>query len=276
VTPEAKDATTESCGVLLTVAYDGRSFAGFARQPTARTVAGELDGAVRSIDPRATLVRGVSRTDAGVHARAQRVAFDTRMSIPARGWVMALNAALPEEIVVKRAATIAVGFEPRFHGVSKVYRYVLLEGAVADPFLAGRCWRIGDRLNHDTLRRAAAPLVGEHDFAAFRAAGDQRTDTVRRILRIDVRSASSDDARLTEIVVEGNRFMYRMVRIIVGSLVDVAVGRLDEARIALALTERDRGLLGRTAPPDGLFLDSVRLDDEGADPWPIDEGASLA
>jgi tRNA pseudouridine38-40 synthase len=126
------------------------------------------------------------------------------------------------------------------------------------------------------MRRAAAPLVGEHDFAAFRAAGDERTDTVRRIFRIEVRSASGDDRRLTEVVVEGNRFMYRMVRIIVGSLVDVAVGRLDEARITRALAERDRGLLGRTAPPDGLFLDSVQLDDEGAEPWPIDEGASVA
>lgn len=269
MTSEVKDATSAGHGVLLTVAYDGRPFAGFARQPNARTVAGELDGAVRSIDPRASLVRGVSRTDAGVHARAQRVAFDSALQIPARGWVMALNAALPEEIVVKRAAAIAPGFEPRFHGVSKVYRYVLLEGAVADPFLAGRCWRVGDRLNHEAMRRAAAPLVGEHDFAAFRAAGDERTDTVRRILRIEVRSPSGDDPRLTEIVVEGDRFMYRMVRIIVGSLVDVAVGRLDEARVAAALAARDRALLGRTAPPDGLFLDSVVLSDEGTEAWPV-------
>jgi len=276
VTPEANDAKPAGHGVLLTVAYDGRPFAGFARQPTERTVAGELDGAVRSIDPRATVVRGASRTDAGVHARAQRVAFDTEMSIPSRGWVMALNAALPEEIVVRRAAVIAPAFEPRFHGISKVYRYVLLAGAVADPFLAGRCWRIGERLNHDTMRRAAAPLLGEHDFAAFRAAGDERTDTVRRIFRIEVRSGSGDDPRLTEILVEGNRFMYRMVRIIVGSLVDIAVGRLEEARITQALERRDRALLGRTAPPGGLFLDSVRLDDEGTDPWPFDEVASLA
>jgi tRNA pseudouridine38-40 synthase len=276
VTSDASATTPAWHGVLLTVAYDGKRLAGFARQPNVRTVAGELDGAVRSIDPRATVVRGASRTDAGVHARGQRVAFDTTMAIPSRGWVMALNAALPEEIVVRRAASIAGGFEPRFHAESKVYRYVLLEGAVADPFLAGRCWRIGDRLNHELMRRAAAPLVGEHDFAAFRASGDERTDTVRRLFRIEVRSASGDDPRLTEIVVEGNRFMYRMVRIIVGSLVDVAVGRLDEGRLARALTERDRALLGRTAPPDGLCLDSVRLDDEGIDPWPIDEIASVA
>jgi tRNA pseudouridine38-40 synthase len=276
VTSDVNDATPAAHGVLLTVAYDGKRLAGFARQPNVRTVAGELDGAVRSIDPRATVVRGASRTDAGVHARGQRVAFDTTMSIPSRGWVMALNAALPEEIVVRRAASVAFGFEPRFHAESKVYRYVLLEGAVADPFLAGRCWRIGDRLNHELMRRAAAPLLGEHDFAAFRASGDERTDTVRRLFRIEVRSASGDDPRLTQIVVEGNRFMYRMVRIIVGSLVDVAVGRLDEGRLARALTERDRAILGRTAPPDGLCLDSVRLDDEGTDPWPIDEIAPVA
>jgi tRNA pseudouridine38-40 synthase len=276
VTLEANDATPAGHGVLLTVAYDGRRLAGYARQPNARTVAGELDGAVRSIDPRATVVRGASRTDAGVHARGQRVAFDAELSIPSRGWVMALNAALPDEIVVRRAATITPCFEPRFHAVSKVYRYLILEGAVADPFLAGRCWRLGDRLNHEAMQRAVEPLIGEHDFAAFRAAGDERTDTVRRLLRIEVRRTSSDDPKLTEIIVEGNRFMYRMVRIIVGSMVDVAVGRLDAARLALALEERDRALLGRTAPPDGLCLDSIRLDDEGTDSWPIDEIGSVA
>jgi tRNA pseudouridine38-40 synthase len=276
VTTEATDATPARRGVLLTVAYDGQRLAGFARQPNARTVAGELDGAVRSVDARASLVRGASRTDAGVHARGQRVAFDTAMAIPSRGWVMALNAALPEEIVVRRAACVDPAFEPRFHAESKVYRYVLLEGAVSDPFLAGRCWRIGERLNHELMRRAAAPLLGEHDFAAFRASGDERTDTVRHLSRVEVRRASGDDPRLTEIVVEGNRFMYRMVRIIVGSLVDVAVGRLDAGRLARALTERDRALLGRTAPPDGLCLDSMRLDDEGTDAWPGEEAGAAA
>jgi tRNA pseudouridine38-40 synthase len=262
-------------GVLLTVAYDGRRFAGFARQPNARTVAGELDGAVRSVSPRASLVRGASRTDAGVHARGQRAAFDSELSIPARGWVMALNAALPEEIVVVRAASIANGFEPRFHAERKTYRYSLLESEISDPFLTGRCWRIGERLNHDAMRAAAAPLIGEHDFAAFRAAGDERTDTVRRLLRIEVRK-DRHDPRLTEIVVEGNRFMYRMVRIIVGSLVDVAAGRLEAERLVHALERRERSLLGRTAPPDGLCLDSIVLDDEGKGEWPIDEKATLA
>ncbi|HEY3500545.1 MAG TPA: tRNA pseudouridine(38-40) synthase TruA [Polyangiaceae bacterium] len=255
-------------GVLLTVAYDGSSFSGFARQPTARTIAGELDGAVRAVVPGASLVRGASRTDAGVHALGQRVAFDVAQALPARGWVHALNAQLPKEIVVVRAASVPPGYEPRFRALEKTYRYVLLESSVPDPFLAGRAWRIGDRLNHEAMRAAAAPLVGEHDFAAFRGAADERENTVRKIFRIEVRSARGDGPPTTAIEVCGNGFLYRMVRIIVGSLVDIGCGRLEPDAVVRALSDRDRTSLGRTAPPDGLCLDRIVLDDEGTDAWP--------
>ena len=125
-----------------------------------------------------------------------------------------------------------------------------------------------DRLNHERMRDAAQVLHGEHDFVAFRAAGDERKDTVRRLFRIEVRTGRRDDARLCEIVVEGNRFMYRMVRIIVGSLVDVGSGRLDPSALEHALAQKKRELLGRTAPPDGLYLDSIEMGDEGHDAWP--------
>jgi tRNA pseudouridine38-40 synthase len=253
-------------GVLLTVRYDGRPFSGFARQPTARTVAGELDGAVRAVDARASLVRGSSRTDAGVHALAQRVAFDSIRELAARSWVLALNAHLPAEIAVARAALVAPGFEPRFRATHKLYRYVLSESPVRDPFLEGRAWRV-DSLDHGRMEAAAAPLVGEHDFAAFRAASDERKETVRKLLRIEVRRGSSD-ARITEILVEGTGFLHRMVRIIVGSLVDVGRGRLEPSALESALASRDRSKLGITAPPDGLHLDQVVLDDEGSDAWP--------
>jgi len=255
-------------GVLLTVAYQGTGFSGFARQPTLRTIAGELDGAVRSLAPRASLVRGASRTDAGVHARGQRVAFDTPRELPARAWVHSLNRELPDEISVQRAALVAVGLEPRFVARQKTYRYALLESRVASPFMRDRAWRISERLNHTLMQEAALPLVGEHDFQAFRAADDQRENTVRRLLRIEVRTRSSDDGPLTEIVVEGNRFMHKMVRIIVGSLVDVGSGRLEPSALANALVERNRAKLGRTAPPEGLYLDEIVMDDEGVDAWP--------
>ncbi len=254
-------------GVLLTVAYDGGPFSGFARQPNARTVAGELDGAVRAVDARASVVRGSSRTDAGVHARGQRVAFDTALELPARNWALALNSNLPSEIAVVRAARVEAGYVPRFRALEKTYRYVVLQSELRDPFHEGRAWRVGERLNHELMREAAAPLIGEHDFAAFRGAQDTREDTVRKLVRIEVRTASSD-ARLLEIVVTGNRFMYRMVRIIAGALVDVGRGRIDADAPRLSLERRERTLLGITAPPDGLYLDHVVLDDDGSESWP--------
>ncbi|MFO7177902.1 MAG: tRNA pseudouridine(38-40) synthase TruA [Pseudomonadota bacterium] len=257
-----------SFGVLLTVAYDGRPFAGFALQPNARTVAGELLGAVQAMDPRVRELRGTSRTDAGVHARGQRVAFDTELDVPCRGWVLGLGAHLPAEIAVVRAERVEPGFEPRKHVRSKTYRYSVLESPVRDPFLEGRVWRVPERLNQIAMSEAATCLVGEHDFAAFRAAGDMRAETVRRLFRVEVRRARSDD-RVWEIVVEGDRFLYKMVRIIVGSLVDVGRGRLAANALARALASGRRADLGVTAPPDGLCLDVIDVDvTPPIDAWP--------
>jgi tRNA pseudouridine38-40 synthase len=261
-------------GVLLIVAYDGTPFSGFARQPDARTVAGELDGAVRAIDPRASLVRGVSRTDAGVHARGQVVAFDTCKAIAPRGWALALAQHLPEEISVMAAARVAVGYDPRDHALDKTYRYSVLESPVRDPLLAHRAWRVGERLNHQSMRSEAAALTGIHDFRAFRAAGDPRENTIRHILRAELR-ASTEDPRLLWIEIQGNRFLYKMVRIIAGTLVDVGRGRLPSGTVASALAAGSRDALGITAPAEGLCLERVALDDPGNDAWPDQFGARL-
>lgn len=253
--------------VLLTIAYDGRPFAGWALQSNARTVAGELWGALRMLDPRASPLRGTSRTDAGVHARGQLAAFDTERDISPRGWVLGLAAHLPEQISVVGAARVETGFDPRRHVRSKRYRYVILNSPVRDPFLDGYAWRISERLNHLEMASAAEQLLGEHDFAAFRGAKDSREDTVRQIFRVELRRARSDD-RILEILVEGDRFMFRMVRIIAGTLVDIGRGRLDAKAIARALASRERTDLGMTAPAQGLFLESIELDSELTEPWP--------
>jgi tRNA pseudouridine38-40 synthase len=266
--PEDRGEPVRRYGVLLTIAYDGSPFSGFARQPRDRTVAGELDGAVRAIDPRATEVRGASRTDAGVHARGQVVAFDTDKDIDARGWVLGITRHLPKEIAVTRAARIAPGFVPRHRAVRKTYRYVLLCSAVRDPFWESRAWRITHRLNHDVLEREAQDLLGQHDFRAFRASADERTDTVRQLFRASVRTARGD-ARLIELHVTGDRFMYRMMRIITGTLVDVAKGALAPGAIRRALHSGSRADLGVTAPPIGLYLEQVELSDDGRDAWPV-------
>jgi tRNA pseudouridine38-40 synthase len=151
--------------------------------------------------------------------------------------------------------------------VSKSYRYVLLESPVRDPFLEGRAWRLGERLNQISMTEAASHLVGEHDFAGFRGASDERTETVRRLFRVEVRRARSDE-RLLEICVQGDRFLYKMVRIIVGTLVDVGRGRLDANATARALVSHARTDLGVTAPADGLYLDEIVLDAYVRESWP--------
>jgi tRNA pseudouridine38-40 synthase len=246
-------------GVLLTVAYDGRRFSGWARQTNARSIAGELDGAIAAIDPKASQTRGLSRTDAGVHAREQLAAFDTDKDIGLRGWVLAISQHLPDEIAIVRATRVPPGFDARRYLTRKVYRYAVLHSSVRDPFLEGRAWRIYERLNHSALNELAQSLVGKHDFAAFRGAADTRTDTVRQIFRIEVLQAHSDE-RITLIEVEGDKFLYNMVRIIVGTLIDIGRERCPKDALTRALVSRDRTDLGMTAPPDGLCLERVTID----------------
>jgi len=256
--------------VLLTVAYDGGPFAGFVVQPGQRTVAGELLGALRAVDPAIRNIRGASRTDAGVHARGQRVAFDTEATIPPRGWALAVSRHLPAEIAVRRAAIVPAGFSPRFTNLGKHYRYLILRDPVRDPFLEGRAWRAPGFAGDEPLARAqreAALALGTHDFAAFRASADERTNTTRTIRALTL-TVDPGDARVVRVDVEGDAFMHNMVRILVGTLVDVARGHREEGAIVRALASRDRRDAGITAPAEGLYLEEVRLQDEGTDAWP--------
>jgi tRNA pseudouridine38-40 synthase len=253
-------------GVLLRVAYDGRGFHGFAPQPNQRTIAGELLGALRTIDPTIAEVRGASRTDAGVHARDQRVAFDAVKEFPVTAWTGGAQRQLPEAISIRAAAPVAEGFSPRANAIAKTYRYTLLADEQRDPFLDGRSWRVPEACEPDGMLRMldeARALVGTRDFAAFRGAADQRENTVRTLHAVAV-ERSAEDARLVRIDVRGDGFLYNMVRIIVGTLVDVGRGRLSPGAVTRALASHDRRDGGITAPPDGLTLQQFEMagDDE--------------
>jgi tRNA pseudouridine38-40 synthase len=252
-------------GVLLRLAYDGTGFSGWAAQPSARTVEETLRGAIVAMDPHAVGPRGTSRTDAGVHAEGQLAAFDTHLNLPPRGWVLTLNRHLPEDVAVRWAAEAAVGFAPRFASKKKRYRYDLLLDKVRDPLLGPRTWRIGYDMDMDLLAREARTIIGTHDFAAFRAASDEREVTVRTIHDVSV---TRHDARRVSVAIEGTAFLYNMVRILVGTLVDVARGHLAEGSIARALEGRDRALAGMTAPAQGLTLETIELDSGGGASWP--------
>jgi tRNA pseudouridine38-40 synthase len=253
--------------VLLTLAYDGARFAGFAPQKNASTVAQALGEAIRRLDPGASALRVASRTDSGVHARGQVASFDSTRVIASRGWLLGLTAFLPPEIAIQRVAEVPVGFNPSKDAIGKIYRYTILCGSLRDPFLVGRSWRVHERLDVTRMSEEAQALLGTHDFFAFRGAADFRVDTVRRIDRA-VFSQPESAPRCLVFEIEGNRFLYRMVRIIVGTLVDVGRGYREPGAIARAIISRDREHLGVTAPPDGLCLERVQLRDEGSAGWP--------
>jgi tRNA pseudouridine38-40 synthase len=256
--------------VLLTVGYDGTAFSGWATQRNVRTVEETLRGAIFAIDPRAADPRGCSRTDAGVHAEGQLAAFDTHVYMPPRGWVLKLNQHLPDDIGVRAARATSIGYNPRFTSRRKRYRYLLVLDKVADPLLRHRAWRVGYQMDMDRLRREALSVLGTHDFAAFRSARDVREITVRTIHSVHVAPVSSDP-RLWTITVEGNSFMYNMVRILVGTLVDVARYHLPEGTIARALTHKLRVNVGQTAPAHGLTLEWIDAElppEPQGEPWP--------
>lgn len=258
----------EPRGVLLQVAYEGTAFHGWAAQAGVRTVEEVVLGAVAAMNPRVRAVRGTSRTDAGVHAEGQRVAFDTQRDIPPRGWVLGLNQHLPEDVSVRAACAVPPGFAPRFAARGKRYRYRVLVDPVRDPFWRTRAWRVSE-LDLDAAAAEARAAVGTHDFVAFRSSGDERENTVRSLTRVALEPPSAPGAPLG-VVVEGNAFLYNMVRILVGTMIDVGRGRLQPGAIERALASRDCRDAGTTAPAHGLVLERVELQlPEGSgEPWP--------
>jgi tRNA pseudouridine38-40 synthase len=257
-----------SVGVLLQVAYDGTAFHGWAAQAGTRTVEETLRGAVLALDPKAGALRGASRTDAGVHAEGQLAAFDAEASIPPRGWVLGLNQHLPDDVAVRAARLVPAAFSPRFSAKGKRYRYRVLLDAVRDPHMRTRAWRLGGDVDLLRLEREARSIEGTHDFAAFRSSGDERQNTVRTMRCVAIEREK--DGALLGVVIEGDAFLYNMVRILVGTLLDVARGRLEEGTIARAIAAKDRRLAGTTAPAHGLTLEEVFVElPEGAgERWP--------
>lgn len=255
--------------VLLTLAYVGTDYHGFAVQTNAHTVGGALLEAIHHLDPSVPNLRVVSRTDTGVHARGQLVAFDVAKTISPRGWVLGLARHLPDSIAPRSAVILPVGFDPRGYAKRKWYRYTVLRDCRRDPIVGAMSWRVGYSLDLALASEEARTLIGTHDFAAFRSAADERTTTVRTITDISV-SEPDRDARLVHIDVRGDGFLHNMVRIIVGTLVDVARGRLAPGAMARAFASLDRRDLGITAPAKGLCLQRVTLecDLEGSAIWP--------
>jgi tRNA pseudouridine38-40 synthase len=235
----------------LVVEYDGTDFSGWQRQPTERTVQGVLEDAVREMTGETVFIRGAGRTDAGVHADGQVCSLDLDAdNIPTHGLLRGLNSILPADLALIDVAEAAPDFDARFSARGKVYRYTVWTHLVRSPRRARDAWHVRHPVDVEAIRAAATLLVGEHDFRAFRAADCDRRTTRRIVRRLDV----DRDGALLSLEVEATAFLKNMVRILVGTLVDVGRGRIGAEAIPHMLETGDRAAGGMTAPAHGLTL----------------------
>lgn len=239
--------------IRLIVEYDGTGLCGWQRQTNGPTVQQHLEEALASLLSHEVAVAGASRTDAGVHARGQVASFRTERPIPLYGVRRGLNSLLPPQIAIHEAVEVPEEFHPRFSALGKHYRYTLLTRPDRSPAWRDRAWHHPEPLVLDAMREGAAHLIGEHDFAAFRAAGCTAKTTMRRVDSIEITPVGE----VVEIDVRGNAFLRNMVRIIVGTLTEVGTERRAPGQVAEILALRDRTRGGITAPAHGLSLISV-------------------
>jgi tRNA pseudouridine38-40 synthase len=240
------------------VAYDGGPFAGWQSQANGNGIQDHLETAFERICSAPARVHGAGRTDAGVHAIAQcaHVDLSARRYGPDR-WIAALNGVLPESIRVMRCQFVSDKFHARFSAKGKIYRYHIWNADVLPPFANGRAWHVRNLLDTAAMSRAAKQFVGKHDFASFAAnRGAPVADTIRTIRSIQLRRMG----RRVSFEIEGDGFLYKMVRLMVGTLVRIGLGMTSSSEIVTRLrAPRKVNLYGRNvAPAAGLFLVRVR------------------
>lgn len=238
----------------LTVAYDGTDFAGWQVQPGRRTVQGEIERAWREISGEQVRLTASGRTDAGVHALGQVVGLQTSSPMPPERVQRAINAKLPEDVVIVAAQAAPANFHATHDAVRKTYRYQIHNSRVR-PLLDRRfVWFYPTaELDVARMRSGAAELVGRHDFASFETSGSERATTVRTVLALDV----DRTGERINISVTGDGFLYNMVRAIAGTLVEVGRGAQPPEWVAQVLAARDRSAAGPNAPACGLVLVGV-------------------
>ena len=241
----------------LILQYDGTNYVGWQRQSSGTSIQGLLEDALAPIAGGHVTVHGAGRTDAGVHALAQVASVALGGALDPMTLARALNAVLPADVRVLSVEEVAPDFHARFSALGKVYEYRIVNAPIVSPFLSRYAWHITQPLDLEAMRCASIGLVGTHDFAAFQGAGSVVSSTDRTIRRLEWADRGGYDLPLV-MRIEGDGFLRHMVRNIVGTLVEVGIGRWSASQVKAILVSRDRSQAGPTAPAHGLFL--VRVD----------------
>lgn len=241
--------------IKLTVAYDGTNYHGWQFQPGSPTIEGELNNHLSELFKEEITVIGASRTDSGVHALCNVAVFDTEARIPAEKIAYALNQRLPEDIRIRKSEEVAADFHPRKQATRKTYEYKILNEEFSNPVERLYAHFTYVPLDEKKMQEGAKYLIGEHDFQSFCAAGSTAGTTVRTIYDVKVER----NGTMISIKVTGNGFLYNMVRIIVGTLMDVGRGKYEPSAVKEILEATDRTAAGPTVPACGLMLKELRF-----------------
>lgn len=238
----------------LTLQYDGTEFHGFQIQPNAVTVQGCVENALSSVTSEDIKINGCSRTDAGVHAFRYVCSFLTSFPIPAERLPIVLNHKLPKSIRAIECEEVDNNFHARFDTTSKTYRYSINTDSEFNVFMRNYEWQLGKKLDTDKMREAAEHIIGEHDFNCFKSSGGSNCSTIRTVYSLEI----TDKGEHVEVYINANGYLYNMVRIITGTLVNVGLGIFEPSYIKDIIDSKSREKAGPTAPPQGLYLYEVQ------------------
>jgi len=236
--------------ILLTIAYDGTRYSGWQRQLNGASVQGEIEASLEKLFKKPIKITGASRTDAGVHAAGQRAGFFLdNITVPLEKLPYALNASLPADIAVTKAEPAPAGLHPRFSAKRKIYAYAVYNNRIRNP-LNNRAWHVRPALDAARMAKASQYLIGTHDFKTFCASGTETVNFIRTVnaLTFDI------NGPLITFCIDGDAFLYNMVRIIAGTLVYAGLGKINPDDMPAIIASKNRGAAGMTAPPHGLTL----------------------
>jgi len=236
--------------VKLTIEYDGTNYHGWQSQNNSLAIQDIITSALLKLTGEKITVNGSSRTDAGVHAYGLVANFTTSSSIPAEKFSYAINTMLPPDVVVVKSEEVPMDFHARFSSKGKKYRYLIYNGAFPPALLRNRTYHISKPLDECKMQEAADKFIGAHDFTTFMAAGSTARTTVRTIYSAKVTRKDN----LITFEVEGNGFLYNMVRIMAGTLIEVGYGKIKVCDMENIILSRNRKMAGRTASANGLYL----------------------